>query len=860
MIPGGDIGGVLGNSNLAGAIGAAGSSGVVSAVGAQYDSAFQAFESCAKFVFDFIKLDIFMNFFQQIGLWFTKFKFPEAFEKMFHKFMDFVSLVWQFVLGITELQIFYVWAIVSMVMFICWLIQKQTDPEAEVKGPNAFGWEKRGAIWNLWVYGLVTGLTLLYLPSITSGFKVIFCFEGLMFPYELTCYHGKHWIHFSVAMVHFVFIGLFLPFQVYLTINKYQPKPQKYDASGEVFNLAYDKDKYLEQYKELVAADKCPYNFLYAGYEYGWSAYKVITMVIKMLLIIPLIPLFVAALAPACVSLVIVFIYALCSIISSPFILPQDDWIDLSARITAVLTISIQICVIEKVINPPYDSLVLSFINILNLTVMVLIFVAHLNFVRVFFRKRFGKLKFSPGMAYNPPIERQRRIWHRFWRGLFASCGTLEPCAERLNVMENIFRTYGKIAYKQSLIPPNQDIAQARRMCLEIEGPDCYFRTSRRQGKTNWGRMFITPFPFKINMIYDDNTMLELLDDEVLEFYRQNFFEQNVTQGRKVRMFLRCLNGESVNFQLQTIVPRKEGGPKEEVPVNFSRGVLRVKAIANDPFANGFKVKIHYTDGTCTLSSGRCVENIEFKAKNHLIGITDSYTLNAELQRLFNDPDNKRIIEAKWDSLVERIKLMHDDLEESRREDEEILSYNFWQLVYMNDHVPEDELIAYLRGFEQNNNVHDITTLYKQDLDGIYSRLKYYDCHPAVATWYCFFDDIALYNHMLKPIADNPDLFDMANSTALAYHPCTIDELKRKLEERGLRTSRGRGLFTNAILADLEEKLKQDCQDNYQPPDPSKIPYVSPMSQALLADTRCSSTPILTENTSYIATAFMCCI
>lgn len=859
-IPGGNLAGVLGNAGVAGAAGAAAGSGVVSAVGAQFDSTFQAFESCAKFVFDFVKLDIFMNFFQQISLWFTKFKFPEKFEKLFHKFMDFVSLVWQFVMGITELQIFYAWAIVSMFFFIFWLIQKTTDPEAEVKGPNAFGWEKRGTIWNLWVYGLVTAITLLYLPSITSGFKVIFCFEGLMSPYELTCYSGKHWIHFAVAMVHFLFIGLYLPFQVYLTINKYQPKPQKYDASGEIFDLSYDKDKYLEQYKELVAADKCPYNFLYSGYEYGWSAYKVITMVVKMLLIIPLIPLFTAALAPACVSLAIVTVYALCSIISSPFILPQDDWIDLSARITAVCTIVLQICVIKDVLYPPWDSLTLSVVNFANLGIMIIIFLSNLQFVKVFFRKKFGKLKFSPGMAYNPPIERQQRIWHRFWRGLFSSCGTLEPCFDRLNIMENIFRRYGKIEYKQSLIPPREDIAQARRMCLEIEGPDCYFRTNKREGKTCWGRMFITPFPFRINMIYDDNTMLELKDDEVVEFYRQNFFEQPVTQGRKVRMFLRCLNNETVNFELTKIVPRSEGGPKEEVPVHFHRGVLKVKAIANDPFANGFKVKIEFQDGECTLSNGKVLENIQYKAKGTTIGITESFTLNEELNKLLNDPENKHLIESKWPALVERIKLMHDDLEEERREDEEILSYNFWQLVYMNDHVPEDELIEYLNKFEQNQNVHDITTLYKQDLDGIYSRLKYYDCHPAIATWYCFFDDVALYNHMLNPIADNPDLFDMANSTALAYHPCTMEELKQKLEERGLRKHNGKGLFNDTVLNDLEQMLKQDCEQAYTPPDPSKIPYVSPMSQALLADTRCSSTPIMTENTSYIATAFMCCI
>ena len=858
-IPGGSISSVFENSGIKSLAQSAISSGTVEMISSKFDSGFEAIGNACHAVFDLVKFDIFINFFQQIGLWFTRFNFPEKFEKMFHAFMDFVSLVWEFVLGITDLQIFYIWSVISVILFVIWLVLKRFDPEPENLGPNKFGWEEHGSLWNLFTYCLVTLLTTLYLPAITACFRVLFCFEGLMFPYELNCYSGLHWLHFAVAIFVFLFIGLYLPYQIYLTINKYQPAPNKFDEAGERYEEDYDKDRMLEDYRQLLAKDQCPYNFLYSGYEYGWSAYKVITMIVKMLLIVPLIPFFTNTLGPACFSLVVVFVYALTSAISSPFILPQDDWIDLSARVTAVLTIALQICVIKEVVVPPYDGIVLNVINIANLVIMILIFVGNLDFVKLFFRSKFGSLKFTPGMAYNPPNERLKRIWQRFWRGMFSSCGTLKPCSERLETMETVFTKYGKKAYKDSLIPASPEIAQARRMCLELEGVDAYFRIehSNLKQQTCWGRMYITPFPFRVNMIYDDGMIYQLKEEEVITFVRQNFREPNVVNGRKVRQCLRCLDGERVSYPLDIVIPAKDGGPKEEVPIHFTEGILKIKKSANDPFAHGFKVKIKYSDGTYTLPDGRTKTGFEFSAKKKNLGITENFIFTEELRRLVYNESNKSIIDSKWGQYIERVKLYHDDLEEERQEADNILSYNFWQLVYLNDHCPEDELIEYLVDFEQNEEVKTIATLYREDLDGLYSRLNYFDCHPAVALWYCFFDDVYLYNHMIDKIADHLELFDTSNPESLAYHPCSIDELKEKLVEAGLRTKGGGGLFNNEVLDQFAEKLSEECESDFIP---KKVPHVSPISSALVADTRCIATPLLTENTTYIASAFASCL
>ncbi|EAY18808.1 hypothetical protein TVAG_268410 [Trichomonas vaginalis G3] len=266
-----------------------------------------------------------MNFFQQIGLWFTSLKFPEGFERAFQKFMDFVSLIWTFISSITDLEIFYIWSCIEVTLFVIWLIIKIWDPVLELKGPNSSGWEKRGKLFYWVVYLMVEILVVLFLPCITACFNVIFCYEGLMVPYELECYHGMHWLHLCIAIFVFLFIGLYLPFQIFFVIRTYQPKPHQYDSSGQKLVKGFDDEEITRNYQDLLERDQCPYKFLYAGYEYGWSLYKVITMIFKMVIIIPTIPFFTSTVGTASASLVIVTIYGLISIISSPFLLPSDD-------------------------------------------------------------------------------------------------------------------------------------------------------------------------------------------------------------------------------------------------------------------------------------------------------------------------------------------------------------------------------------------------------------------------------------------------------------------------------------------------------------------------------------------------------
>jgi hypothetical protein len=206
----------------------------------------------------------------------------------------------------------------------------------------------------------------------------------MMEPLELNCYEGYHWVHWSIAMFTFIFIGIVFPFMLYKTIGKYMPRPQYFNELGEKINMDDNEDEFIKQYQDLLARDTCPYCFLYQGFEYGWSFYKVVTMLMKVCLVLPMIPFFKSPWAAVTINLLIVLLYAILSGMTRPFLLPQDDYIDLSARVTSVLILIVQFLVIGEVIDNDMAGIVLIVINIANVGIMGGVFIFNMSLIKNF--------------------------------------------------------------------------------------------------------------------------------------------------------------------------------------------------------------------------------------------------------------------------------------------------------------------------------------------------------------------------------------------------------------------------------------------------------------------------------------------
>ena len=702
---------------------------------------------------------------------------------------------------------------------------------------------------------LVTILTTLYLPTMNSTFKVIFCDKTMMSYYEMQCYEGKHIYHLIAAFFILLYIGIYLPYTIYRTIRKYQPVPQRYDAQGRRIDIKKNKKQYYEQYRELLQTDQCPYKFLYTGYEYGWSAYKVIIMVVKVLLVIPCIPYIKSELLSVCLSTTIVSIYCLLSTIMRPFLSDSDDYLDISARVTSLLTLIIQILVLTNVISGTYATVTLLIFHIINLIFMIVIVLYSIPFVRTFFRRYFGSIKVSSNMDYNTEVTRKQMIWQRFWRGILATDEATYPAYERLLELDDIVRRVGKNAYRSGLFPPSPEIAQCRRLARELEGVDVYFKCDEVKDPTYWGRMYIKPFPFVCVIVYDNSEKtVEIHDFNIEEFIRQNLKDPAIVDARRIRRALRCLNGEMVHYECDVTILPLGGFCCNMVPVkcHCSKGRLTVKTKSNDIFCHGFDVMIDFCDGVYTDSLGIVHEEQHCQIGKEELGIDSSFSSNSRVVRLLNDKRNLFLIKSKWDDLHERMCYNRMDLEAERAQSEELMSYSFWVLIYNNHHLPRDVLENFLNTFEKNPQLHKILKNRKKDFDSLYSRLKYFDSHPSISYWYSFWDDIYEKNAELNKIRKNMHLFDLTSQFAIAYHPVSMKRLKDNLVQ--LRKKNGKGLFNDKILDKLEAKLNDLGQSEL---DYSKIKYVIPASPDSVKDPRCTSQFILPENATYLMQATM---
>jgi hypothetical protein len=391
-----------------------------------------------------------------------------------------------------------------------------------------------------------------------------------------------------------------------------------------------------------------------------------------------------------------------------------------------------------------------------------------------------------------------------------------------------------------------------RRIARELEGVDVYYR-GEIYDDTYWGRMYIQPFPFVCVLVYDvSEKPVEIHDHSIGEFIRQNIQEAQIVEARKVRRKLRCLDGEQVHFEFtKEILPMNVLSiGRRTVSCKCSNGFLQVRTHSNDMFCHGFEVVIDYSDGVY-VHDGRTYTGQHVVLTNADLGLEGSFSMNADLRRLFEDPRNAFLITAKEHDLKERMTFYRDDLEEERRSQELTLSHAFWALVYNNHYLPPAKLQELLDTRESNPALKKIMRNRKADFQSLYARLRYFDAHPALGYWYTFWDDVYTNNMFMRKLEQHSEFFDLSSKWAIAYNPVSVPQLKENLEILGLRKKNGKGLFSDRILDKLEAKLTELGAADVRP----LRTYVLPGSASALKDPRGTNSVILPENAVFLAQA-----
>ena len=76
-----------------------------------------------------------------------------------------------------------------------------------------------------------------------------------------------------------------LPIILYRIVQRNKPVPSLFDAEGNRRVGGYTDADYRADLDE----DQCPYKILYDGYERNWAYYKVVVLVLKIILVLPVV-------------------------------------------------------------------------------------------------------------------------------------------------------------------------------------------------------------------------------------------------------------------------------------------------------------------------------------------------------------------------------------------------------------------------------------------------------------------------------------------------------------------------------------------------------------------------------------------
>ncbi len=150
-----------------------------------------------------------------------------------------------------------------------------------------------------------------------------------------------------LAVVSLLTVILVTPFMLWREIQRHKPKPKHFDAEGRERVGGYT----LADYRYDLSKDINPYKILYDGYERDWAFYKVISLFMKAMLVLPVV-LFVNTnqvgdrddektdksllLIQSIWALAVLSIYCILSGYSEPFIKDSDDRSDQVARFGAL--------------------------------------------------------------------------------------------------------------------------------------------------------------------------------------------------------------------------------------------------------------------------------------------------------------------------------------------------------------------------------------------------------------------------------------------------------------------------------------------------------------------------------------------
>ncbi len=767
-----------------------------------------------------VKFEIIRDFAQIMSLFFTSLSFPPEFRRFWGVLMTIISFDIDFFIPNSALVLFWLTTLVSWILMIWLLFLAVEKPDRLRLGEEA----PNLALLSKWKrYGtqiLMTILTTLYLPVARNAVQMFACrlrpwsipepepvlneFGALHHIMGVSyCYDFAHLLHILVSIFNIGFIVLLLPYQLAKIISAHRPLSNKeghFEEDG-TFALKYTK----RQYYDALARDKSPYRFLYDGYELEWAHYKVIVMVIKIFILVPVV---VAnkqhVVIQGSVCLGILLLVTLLSFISAPFILNEDDRIDQVARLTTALTVAGGLATSLNPNRGVYIAWALNAINIFNILFMILATIFSTSTFKAFWKNLRGRVDWTEDVTSFGPeelaMEKRQRVWHNFWNAIFLFDEDLDDLQYRLLDQKKIVSEIGPDGYREGLAPASKEVSEARKYVqYHLEGLDVYYDgpvltaagPAPNTSLSKFGKMYIRAFPFNCFFAFDDVDEEAIIEDSQLVAFVEANKHPAIVAKRQMRQALRALSGQKVFFEHQAKGKRA-----------MSVGVLRViQESVTNYWSPGFKVTVTYPNGEVVTSSDALdLPGIPPEEAGGELGIGPAFELTPRVHRLLEG--NKAKINARLPLIIAEQHNYREGLLEKRRKEIDDLAWSFFSAVFDNDALSRANLLAYFKNHERSPVIQGIPDKLGEGLDMLFVRRALFDV-PVRGLWFCFWDQFYEDNHTLKAVINKKELLDPSYLSAIAYHLCPKSTLQALLRDEGLTK-----MFPDARIDALYNRLE----------------------------------------------------
>eukprot|EP00474_Spongospora_subterranea_P004981 CRZ05439.1 hypothetical protein [Spongospora subterranea] len=427
----------------------------------------------ALVLFDIVKFEIMRDFQQMVSLFTTGMKFPASFKSFWASFSGVFSTCFSCWFSTNAAKvantIFIVQTLVAIFVFVkFYRLKNRIQPNLSA------GLETKS--WNMVKEGdkkqiviLTTILTTLFLPVSRDVMQIITC--DLRFVNGFSeCYTGLHAFEIFLSVLCIIFFIIPTPIVFYHIIERNKPQPSLYDKEGLLREGGYTDANYRDDLKSNLS----PFKGLYEPYERRWAYHKVVVMVMKLLIVLPM-AIMVASnrvgsnlgssgvsgllLSQALATIAVLSVYAIWCWSTRPFLNSTDDVLDGVSRLTILIIsliglLSSQTDAGSKIFGAFAN--ILAGISSLAAAVMIISGIPKFRSAFKNFREQASftqngeeVLVFSKKLSLEKA--RKLRIWHEFWDVLFA-----QDAEYRLPSKKDVKGKYEPIQldYKYGSSPP----------------------------------------------------------------------------------------------------------------------------------------------------------------------------------------------------------------------------------------------------------------------------------------------------------------------------------------------------------------------------------------------------------------------